>query len=373
MYFDRFGGLSPHGWPISTIAVALILSLACGRKGDPQPPPSRAPAEPSDLTVLQRGSELVLQMGYPTTTVSGLTLTGLQAVEIWQLVQPAAQLTQLAEPAPMRKSEFGQRAALRLTLEGAELEAATAGDRIFVRLPIAPIAAVAPVADESATEPQEHSFGAKFWAVDGPVSALSSVVSIVTIQPPPIPTSLRVATASEGVSLNWEFEGEGLEGFHLYRRDSHQAHYREPLARLDNKARSYVDRSAAFGNSYIYSVTAVAVTVPLVESRLAGDREVAYRDLFPPPAPQQLVALTGADSVRLLWAASAATDLATYRVERSAEGTTNFQTISPEPLMVSEFIDMDVVSGLTYSYRVKAVDQLGNLSAAGNVVEALIP
>ncbi len=56
-----------------------------------------------------------------------------------------------------------------------------------------------------------------------------------------------------------------------------------------------------FGQSYIYSVTAIASPDPLVESAVASEQEVRYQDRFAPPPPLELVALAEGGRVRLIW------------------------------------------------------------------------
>ena len=78
--------------------VALALGaplLACGKKGDPEPPLLPIPQAASDLTVEQRGGELILRFAYPRTTAAGMPLPPLERVDVYALVRPA-----LIPPAP---------------------------------------------------------------------------------------------------------------------------------------------------------------------------------------------------------------------------------------------------------------------------------
>jgi len=67
----------------------LLALEACGRKGDPQPPPRKNPARTTDLRVEQRGQELVLSMSYPTMTVGGLALPSIDRLELVRYTRPA--------------------------------------------------------------------------------------------------------------------------------------------------------------------------------------------------------------------------------------------------------------------------------------------
>lgn len=161
-----------------------------------------------------------------------------------------------------------------------------------------------------------------------------------------------------------ELEDEpGLAGFNVYRRRSTERTYGPPLRTLGRRSRSFLDDSAVFGERYIYAVTAVASRRPVVvESRLAEEAEVDYRDRFAPPVPKGLVALAEEGRVRLVWEASAAPDLAGYRVYRRGPDTQELVPVTAEPLAATEYADRDLTPGATYTYRVTAVDRLGNES-----------
>jgi fibronectin type 3 domain-containing protein len=47
--------------------------------------------------------------------------------------------------------------------------------------------------------------------------------------------------------------------------------------------------------------------------------------------------------------------------------------VTPQPLQETEYVDEAVSPGQTYSYRVTAVDQLGNESGPGAEVRASVP
>jgi hypothetical protein len=89
-------------------------------------------------------------------------------------------------------------------------------------------------------------------------------------------------------------------------------------------------------------------------------------DSTAPSAPTGLVATANATTINLAWNAS--TDnvgVAGYRIYRS--GT----EIGASP--VTSSVDTAVVKGVSYSYRVKAYDAAGNLSAASNTATMIIP
>src|SRR4029453_18939182 len=91
----------------SRLLVLALVSFgalaSCGKKGPPLPPLRQSPAAAQDLVVYQQGSEWVLQASYPKTTVAGLALPGLEALEVWTMerpLPPAAPATAAAPIAP---------------------------------------------------------------------------------------------------------------------------------------------------------------------------------------------------------------------------------------------------------------------------------
>ena len=106
-------------------------------------------------------------------------------------------------------------------------------------------------------------------------------------------------------------------GYNLYRRQAEMTGYGAPIARPGAEATAQIDASAAYGNRYIYAVTAVANRDPLVESALSVEHEIAYDDRFAPVPPKGLTALPMPGEVKLIWEAVPEADVAGYLVERA--------------------------------------------------------
>jgi hypothetical protein len=154
----------------------------------------------------------------------------------------------------------------------------------------------------------------------------------------------------------------------------------------------YLDTRAQFGNAYTYSVRSVipsqALNVPanpppgnaaLRESADSNLVTLAARDVFPPAAPQGLVAVfvpaQGGEPahLELSWGISPETDLAGYNVYRSEQANVQAPRLNPELLLTPAFQDTSAAPGRTYFYRVTAVDRSGNESDASAAVEGTIP
>lgn len=343
---------------LAGLVFTLVPLAGCGKKGDPLPPPRAVPARLGDLTVRQRGLEVVLEMGYPKTTAAGMVLSGLQSLEISQAIKPAPEpppaptpgATPVAAPPPaIDGREFSVTAKPLLTLEGAELKGAISGDRMSVRFRLA--------------EPLPTPAEARFYAVRtraerGAWSDLSNIAALVPRTPPTPPAPLALTAKAEGVEVAWGSVA-GAVGYHVYRREAERPSYGTPVKAAEAGENRFLDTSARYGQRYIYTVCTLAARTPVVESAPAGERELVFEDHFPPQPPSKLSALPAPGAVRLLWEASPAPDAAAYKVYRQDPGA-EFRLITPEPIPARELLDNGLTSQLTFKYRVTTVDLRGN-------------
>lgn len=96
--------------------------------------------------------------------------------------------------------------------------------------------------------------------------------------------------------------------------------------------------------------------------------DVTYETVAP-AKPQGLTAEGQSASVRLSWAANEESDLEGYMVVRAPKGTTDWNTIARK-LTATYFVDNTCQPGVSYVYKVKAIDRAQNLSEASEVAEA---
>ena len=342
--------MNPHtrNAMLSTCFVALAL-VACGKKGDPLPPLSLAPPPASDFALAQRGGILFAEFAYPDRTASGLALPGLEAVELWRVDEPPSATPIAQRPLPTAR-EFTGLARLALRVTGSELTSSVQGDRIAVRLPGA---ATLDAALGRAV------YAAKTVAEGGDRSGFSNLVGFVPIASPAAPASFSVASRAGGVEVSWASVPDAA-GYHVYRRDANARTYGRPIHAAAASDTTFVDTSPAFGRRYVYMVSTVARTEPLVESAPTAERELDRQDRFGPLPPTGLVALPDVGAVKLLWEASPGGDVAGYVVFRQDPGQ-GFRRVTAESVDGLEFQDRGLVARLTYRYRVAAVDRVGNL------------
>lgn len=269
--------------------------------------------------------------------------------------------------------EFVVTATLIETLEGEELSNATHGTKLY---------------HHAALETAEHeqwsiTFGIKTYGPTGAASTFSNIATLVQRTAPVPPEGFEVEPEPTGIRVSWnnpEVDDEDKEdagdeaplGYRVYRRSSATRTYGEPLAKLSKDANEHFDRSATFGERYIYAVTAIGHENPTLESFFAGAREIEYTDRFEPKAPRNLIAFAQEGRVRLLWDANPEADIAGYVIFRRDPGG-DFLRITDEAILGVEYNDRTVAAGTTYDYRIAAVDKVGNQSEASESVVARVP
>ena len=344
--------------PLLLFVVGALLLGACGKKGDPLPPLRNVPLKSSDLELRQQGRMLFFELGYPSTTASGLALGGIDALELYELVKATGADGELPTVDPR---EFEGAAQSILTLRGSELTSTVTGDRIQIRMPMA---------DELPSEPNASVFAVRTFKGDE-ASDFSNHVALVPSEPPPAPSALELEALARSIELRWDYGETEVEGFDVYRRDARERGYGEPIDRVEGDARSHKDSSARYGSRYIYTVRAVKTVEPLVLSAESGEREIEYEDVFPPPLPRNFVALAERGSVRLRWDASNADDVAGYIIYRKEPGR-DFHPITDEPIQDLELLSRGLTAGFTYAFKIQVVDEAGNESRISDPVTTTV-
>jgi len=364
---------------LGTAVVALAVLAGCGKQGPPLPPLKAVPATTKDLVATQQGAQIVLTFTYPKTTAAGLALPGISAVEVLNAIRQAGAD---GKAIAMDPKQFAATGKTLTKVAGADLTAATSGDRIVITLPVppapakpAPAATPAPATTPApgATPPlQAHYFAVRTLGQEGDRSEISNVSAVVPKTPPPAPERLTVTARADGVLVEWAGVPGAAGGYNIYRRDAKERFHGQPVHVAGAEERSWLDSTARFGQSYIYTVTALAQREPVVESAVGSEHEVRYQDRFPPAVPTEVVALAEAGRIRLVWKSVDADDLAGYIVYRRT-GNGSFERVTAQPLATPEYVDTAVTAGQSYGYRVTAIDKTGNESDPGAEVRAEAP
>jgi hypothetical protein len=362
----------------------LLISAGCGAPGEPVPPSPPVPTAIADLAAHQAGDGAQLSFTLPSNSISGEKLPAPPAVEI---LRGAVRPDGSAEAKSFR---------VVYTIPGALVDSYRADGHMRFTDPIAP--------EETKADPG----GAVAYLVRTRASRkrASADSNVVTLRIFPVPTplaSVEARVTESAVELSWPVPtataaGQSVStiaGYRIYRSEIRPPVSSPPPQDLppgkpevraallaSSVANNYRDTSIVFDHTYMYVVRSVVqVEGNELESSDSQPVTVTPRDIFPPTAPQGLVAALlpgstpGKVVVDLSWSINLETDLAGYRVYRSEQEGTRGQLVTSELLPTPAVRDTSVEPGHRYWYTVTAVDRTGNESAPGApvVVEVTQP
>jgi len=351
----------------------FLISAGCGAPGEPVPPSTPVPMAIKDLTARQAGDGVELSFTLPASSVSGEKLPAPPAVEI---LRGAVKSDGSADPQSLK---------VVYTIPSALVESYRADGGVRFTDPIAP------------EQTKLHPGSAVAYAVRTRASQkrASADSNLVTLRVFPVPApiaSVEARVTESGVELSWpapaSAAGEPASAITEYRIYRSEVHPAAPASRAQelpagkpeshaallasSEINSYRDTSIVYDHTYVYTVRSVIrVEGNELESSDSQPVTVTPRDIFPPAAPQGLVAalLPGAAPgtvlVDLSWSINLETDLGGYRVYRSEQEGTRGQLVTPDLLPTPAVRDTSVEPGHRYWYTVTAVDRAGNESAPG--------
>ena len=328
----------------------------------------------------QEAGEAVLTFTYPDRLVSGLPLTDLDSIEIYRAVNvspaagsptaasggapktdeaPAAGARRAAAAARAAEESFLRESVRVASLPVAELSQRTRGAAIVYRDGLGPLL-------KDGKLPATLGYAVISKRRGGQKSPLSNIAIVAPDVPPAAPVILAMTPEEGRVCLEWQ-EPAGdmlgrpvqLGGYFVYRRALPEEEFDRPLNEKPIHGTSFVDISAPYGK-LVYTVRATLPDKPKVEGAPAEEAALDYRDVFPPPAPGRLEALSEAGLVRLVWDPVPSPDLAGYVVFR-AEGSGQPVRLTPDPIKDSFLADTTAKPGTRYRYTVRAIDNSGNL------------
>jgi hypothetical protein len=355
----------------------FLISAGCGAPGEPVPPSPPVPAAIKDLAAHQAGDGVELSFTLPSSSISGERLPASPAVEF---LRGGAKPDGSADAKSFR---------VVYTIPGAMVANYQAEGRISFTDPIAP--------EETKARPGAIvAYIVRTRVSQKRASADSNIVT-VRVYPVPAPIAAVEALVTEsGVALSWlasttTAAGDPvptITGYRIYRSEVHPPASASPPQESSpekpeshaallaaTESNSYRDASVVFDHTYVYTVRSVIqVGGNELESSDSQPVTVTPRDIFPPAAPLGLVAalLPGATPgtvvVDLSWSINLETDLAGYRVYRSAQEGDRGQLITSELLPTPAVRDTTVEPGHRYWYTVTAVDRAGNEGAPSTPV-----
>jgi glucose/arabinose dehydrogenase/chitodextrinase len=187
---------------------------------------------------------------------------------------------------------------------------------------------------------------------------------------PSAPGGLAATAVGTQINLSWtaSTDNVGVTGYQLERCQSAGCVNFVQIATPSGTALN--DAGLTASTTYSYRVRASDAAGNLSGYSAVASATTASPDTTPPTVPVLTVGAVGASQVNLSWAAS--TDnvgVTGYELERcQGVGCASFVLIGA--LSSASFGDAGLAAGTSYSYRVRATDAAGNLSAYSNVVSA---
>ncbi len=311
---------------------ALLPVLACGKKGDPMPAPRTIPKAATDLTIRQRGLEVVLEFAYPNSTVAGLPLPPIDSVTVLELDRPIAPPPPAVATSPAAVSAPG--AGTTGTTPGLADGGSARVEGAASSTTGAPAASAA-----AAVQPPELA-GAK--AAEGSLAPLAQTPS-----PAPalaLPDAREFALAAKPMlTLTGGELASAISGDRVTTR----FRLAEPLPATPSSARFFAVRTHATGGE---------------ESGLSNLAGFVPRT--PPPPPSEFLAVAAKDGVELSWhaapapgqgAPSAPPVLGFHVYRRDAARTSYGAPIASVEATAQSHADRTAVYGRRYIYAVTAL------------------
>ena len=324
----------------------------CGNVGDPHPPFVRIPAPVSDLSAKQIGGRIALTFSVPQLNTDGSSATSLGRVEIYRLAIDMP----VSLPVPFK--QFEKQAQLFRTLPASSFPA-DSGKKMSLEddSPLEKISAAGPLI----------TYAVRIFNRKNQSAGYSNLVSLQ--QAPALfpPENLHLVGMGEKfIRIEWK-SPSGLPlsdssklKFIVYRSTAAQAIVPEALTSAPLAATQFEDDKFVLGTPYCYSVRTVMETATgLSLSQPSLELKVVNSDRYPPQVPADLTAISDGQVVSLVWTPNTEEDFAGYWIFRK-ENSEAEKRLNAQLLDSAAYTDKAVEAGKSYTYRVKAVDKLGN-------------
>ncbi len=372
-------------------ALALGLAAGCAAPSEPVTRHAPAPTAITGLAAHQLGTRVYLSFTLPTKTEDHKPLSTTPSFDIyWEFLA--------AHAAPPDAAAVEKQNVL------VRVPSALAGQYTREGHVLFPV--------ELKEEDLERNFGGMAaFVVRTRISAKRasepSNVAIVRVYPPPAPIAdLAAKVTQEAVELSWSPvtprpassdapNATATVSYRVYRAEKTNATpnataaansattiANAPLSGLlgETPSASFRDTTFEFDHSFTYSVRSVVRYGPTPDEYVESDDSnllaLTPKDIFPPAAPQGLVAVPvpatpGTPAhIELSWAISPENDLAGYNVYRNEQGSKPVLRLNQSTLLTPAYRDITVSPGSLYTYTVTAVDRAGNESPASEPVTA---
>jgi hypothetical protein len=320
----------------SCLAAALLLTTGCGYVGAPLTPLANVPTPVSDLAAVERGPVLIAHCTVPTRTTESVLIK--TPVQLDLRIGAAGERFNAAEWASQAKA-----------VSGGEIHDGLATYRI-------------PVAEWVG---KEIVLGVRAIGSNGKEAGWSNYQTVKVVAPPEVPSRPSLENVAAGVRVAWTARGDR---FRILRRTGKDESWPVVATVAED---DWTDPATEYGTSYTYMLQTLIDLggEKAAESDLSETASITPKDEFPPAVPSGLRAVTGLNSVELVWERNTEPDLALYRVYR-ALGDGPWQKLA-ESSGIPSYSDAAIEHGKTYRYAISAVDKADNESPRTAPVEVV--
>ena len=335
-----------------------LMSAACGKIGEPLPPLIRIPRPVVDLAARQQGRQVLLSWTLPRLNTDGSAATTIASVEIYRAMRQPGK-------SPVSASSLKPSDPWQVVQTGPSGASGRKGSSDLLE-----------GLDPSQVFDREFSYAVKIFNLKRQTAGFSNIVTLRLLALPHPPRELVARPDEASIEVFWIPSSTNIDDspaspgikFNLYRNLRPGIPVEIPLNPSPLAKNSFRDESARLGEHYFYKVRAVVETARgRVESGDSVEVSVFHQDVYPPAAPLQLTIVSNREFLSLVWFPNSEADLAGYHVYRS-QGRGDYKRLTSNLIDRTSYLDRDLQKGRIYSYRITAVDQLGNESGYSKVV-----
>jgi len=355
-----------RGWRlVACLGLAAVALTACGKKAPPVAPELRAPQPVADLTGSVHEETIVLTWTPPDRRADSTRIRDFTMMRIFRVDDAGAGEPKSAMLADGKIAGYEELAAIR----GAEPEPAVRHGHHL-----------------EFTDRKGLTYGRRYTYVllagdsQGRIGHPSRRVSVRYAAAPAEPGNLVVEPGEGEVRLTWSAPTRLLDGsaitdaltYEVLRAPAADAELTPVAAPVPNT--TLTDSKLENERAYYYAVRALrVVSGTTIYSRSTSRLAATPRDVTPPSAPGNLVAIASQGVVRLSWSSSPEPDVAGYIIYRAPVGG-GFERIGSINAPGTTYADRTVPSG-TFRYVVTAEDKAArpNESARSNEVRVTLP
>jgi hypothetical protein len=346
----------------------LALTLACGKRVPPQPPIERVQQRTELLSGGQRGNQVILSWPAPVRNAPDSSVQSIRRVDVYRLAEkPSA-------PLPLTEEEFGARSTLIGSVTFDEIKNAkdhlTYTDTLVL-----------------AGEPTRLRYAVRYVNAAGQRAAFSNFLLIEpaarVAQPP---KALGTAIAEKGITISWEPPAANIDGstpvnvlgYNVYRLDDAEGAQTPINGGALVSGTQFVDKNFKFGEDYRYIVRAASLGTEglQVESLNSNVVSASPRDVFKPSPPTGISIGSAPGRLSVFFASNPEPDVVGYFIYRSEDPNLPLEKwtrLNSAPYTKNTYADVNVESGKTYSYFLRAIDSAGNLSDPSAVYSEKVP